>query len=134
MRTNPAQNRASAYERDLHATPAPYPAWHNYYRADPIKVPESVAAAAAIAPPDLAHAFFAGLPRKPEATDLRVRVPLLVIWGMRDPYLLPSQLDGMEVYASDLTIRRIDDAGHLPMQSHPRVVRDALRAFLARPA
>ena len=43
--SNPAQIRASQYEREFHAAPAPYPRWYNYYRADPIKVPASIAEA-----------------------------------------------------------------------------------------
>jgi epoxide hydrolase 4 len=132
VRENPAQNRASQYERELHAAAAPYPRWYNYYRADPIKVPASVADSAAMPVPDLAAHFFAGVAKPPESTGLRVGVPTLVIWGMRDPALLPGQLDGLEAYAADLTVRRIADAGHYPMRSHPELVNEAIRDFLRR--
>jgi pimeloyl-ACP methyl ester carboxylesterase len=37
--------------------------------------------------------------------------PTLVIWGMRDRYLLPVQLDGLAALVPELTVVRID-AGH----------------------
>jgi pimeloyl-ACP methyl ester carboxylesterase len=132
VRENPAQNRASQYERDLHTAVAPYPRWYNYYRADPIKVPASVADSAAMPVPDLAAHFFTGVAKPPEGTRLNVGVPTLVIWGMRDPAMLPGQLDGLDVYAPNLTVRRIADAGHYPMRSHPELVNEAIRDFLRR--
>ena len=130
VRESPAQNRASQYERDFHAAAAPYPPWYNYYRADPIKVPASVAESAAMPVPDLAAHFFAGVARPPATTSLRVAVPTLVIWGMRDDAMLPGQLDGLEAYVADLTVRRIADAGHYPMRSHPDLVNAAIGDFL----
>ena len=41
---------------------------------------------------------------------LRVRVPTLVIWGMRDSAILPGSLRGLEDYVQDLTVVPIDDA------------------------
>ena len=72
--------------------------------------------------PDLSAHFFAGVARPPEATSLRVRVPTLVIWGMRDEALLPGSLDGLDEYVEDLKIVRIADAGHLPMRTHAGAV------------
>jgi pimeloyl-ACP methyl ester carboxylesterase len=132
VRESPAQNRASQYERDFHGAAAPYPPWHNYYRADPIKVPASVAESAAMPVPDLAAHFFAGAAKPPVTTSLRVAVPTLVIWGMRDHAMLPGQLDGLEAYVADLTVRRIADAGHYPMRSHPDLVNQAIGDFRRR--
>src|SRR5262245_51819492 len=132
VRENPAQNRASQYERDLHTAPAPYPHHYNYYRADPIKVPASVADSAAMPVPDLAAHYLTGVVKPPESTSLRVGVPTLVIWGMRDDGMLPGLLDGLEAYVADLTVRRIPDAGHVPMSSHPDLVNQAIRDFLRR--
>ena len=53
VRTNPAQIRASQYERAFHTAAPPYPRWYNYYRADPIKVPSSIAEGAPVGIPDL---------------------------------------------------------------------------------
>jgi pimeloyl-ACP methyl ester carboxylesterase len=133
VRTNPAQIMASQYEREFNAATKPYPVWYNYYRADPIKVPASLEEGAANRAPDLAADFFSGLGTPPATTSLQVKVPTLVIWGMRDPSLLPQQLDGLDAYAPDLTVVRIEDGGHYPMRSHPELVNQAIRAFMQRP-
>jgi pimeloyl-ACP methyl ester carboxylesterase len=132
MRTNPAQIEAQQYEREIHTAAPPYPRWYNYYRADPIKVPPSIAESAAMGMPDLPGHFFAGVGTPPAATSLRLSVPTLVIWGMSDPGMLPGLLVGLEEYVQDLTVVRIDDAGHYPMLSHPAQVNDAIRNFVRR--
>ena len=133
LRTNPAQINASQYEREFNTATGPHPVWYNYYRADPIKVPASLEKGIAKEAPDLAAHFFSGVATPPAATSLRVKVPTLVIWGMLDPYILPHQLDGLDAYAPDLTVVRIEDAGHYPMRSHPELVNQAIRAFCRRP-
>jgi epoxide hydrolase 4 len=132
VRTNAPQIRASQYERTFHSSAAPYPRWHDYYRADPIKVPASIEEARAMAMPDLSAHFFADVARPPATASLRVRVPTLVIWGMGDPALLSGSLDGLEEYVQDLTVVRIDDAGHYPMRSHPDRVNHAIWNFVHR--
>ena len=94
IRNSPAQIQASQYERDYYTAVAPYPAWYNYYRADPIKVPSSISDAAQTEMPDLAARFFADVAEPPASTSLRVDVPTLVLWGMQDPVCLPGLLDG----------------------------------------
>ena len=132
VRHNPAQNLASQYERANNSTPSPYPAWYNYYRADPIKVPPSIEDAAKMELPDLPQHFFAGVAEPPATTSLRVNVPTLVLWGMQDPALLPGQLDGLDDYAPNAVIVRIADSGHYPMRSHPALVNRAIREFIER--
>jgi pimeloyl-ACP methyl ester carboxylesterase len=130
LRNSPAQIQASQYERDYNVAIAPYPAWYNYYRADPIKVPSSISDAAQTEMLDLAAAFFADVAEPPATTSLRVDVPTLVLWGMQDPVCLPGQLDRLRDYAPNAIVVRIDDAGHLPMQSHPILVNRSIRDFL----
>jgi pimeloyl-ACP methyl ester carboxylesterase len=130
IRTSAAQIQASQYEREYSSAVAPYPSWYNYYRADPIKVPSSIADAAQMEMPDLAARFFADAAKPPATTSLRVQVPTLVLWGMQDPVCLPGQLNGLHDYAPNATVVRIDDAGHRPMQSHPMLVNRAIRDFL----
>src|SRR6195256_4263731 len=65
VRNSAAQIQASQYERDRNSAIAPYPSWYNYYRADPIKVPSSIAEAAQMETPDLAARFFAGVTEPP---------------------------------------------------------------------
>jgi len=131
IRRNAAQIQASQYERAFHDAAPPYPAWYNYYRADPIKVPASLEDAMRMPEPDLAAHFFRDVANPPVSRSLRVTVPTLVIWGLTDPYTLPGQLNGLEEYAEQLTVLRIADAGHYPMQSHPRLVNQSIRKFLA---
>ena len=64
---------------------------------------------------------------------MRVRVPTLVIWGMRDERYFPDR-SGLDEYVQDLSVVRIDDAGHTPMRSHPGAVNQAIRDFLGGPA
>ncbi|MGH6709360.1 MAG: alpha/beta fold hydrolase [Bradyrhizobium sp.] len=132
LRNNATQIQASQYERDYYNAVAPYPAWYNYYRADPIKVPASIADAKQTEAPDLAARFFADVAEAPATRSLRVDVPTLVLWGMQDPACLPGQLDGLHDHAPNATVVRIADAGHLPMQSHPALVNRAIRDFLRR--
>src|SRR5262249_11062052 len=129
---NPAQIEASQYERSFHTSTPPYPRWHNYYRADPIKVPSSITESATMGTPDLAAHFFARVVRPPLVTSLRLGVPTLAIWGLSDPAMLPGLLDGLEEYVHDLTIVRINDAGHYPMRSHTATVNHAIRNFVRR--
>jgi len=132
VRRSAAQIQASQYEREYNNAVAPYPSWYNYARADPIKVPSSLAEAAQMETPDLAGRFFAGVAEPPVTNSLRVDVPTLVLWGMQDPVCLPGQLDNLHDYAPNATVVRIEDAGHRPMQSHPALVNRAIRDFLRR--
>src|SRR4029077_2313661 len=119
-------------ERDRNSAVPPYPAWYNYYRADPIKVPSSLSDAAQMEMPDLAAQFFDDVAEHPATTSLRVDVPTLVLWGMQDPACLPGQLDNLHDYAPNAIVVRIEDGGHRPMQSHPMLVNRAIRDFLRR--
>ena len=111
VRNNAAQIQALQYERDYNTAAAPYPSWYNYYRADPIKVPASIADVARMGVPDLAAAFFADVTEPPAKTSLRVDVPTLVLWGMQDRELLPGLLDGLNDHAPNAIVVRIEDAG-----------------------
>ncbi|HVL79949.1 MAG TPA: alpha/beta hydrolase, partial [Sphingomicrobium sp.] len=61
----------------------------------------------------------------------KIRVPTLVVWGMRDKALLPVQLDGLDRLVEDLEIVRLPDAGHFAPWEAPDAVADPLRRFLA---
>ena len=62
--------------------------------------------------------------------DTTVRVPTLVIWGERDTALLPGNLDGLERYVPDLTIRRIPDGSHWVIHEQPALVNRLIRDFI----
>ncbi|MGY6709610.1 MAG: alpha/beta fold hydrolase [Rhizobiaceae bacterium] len=90
----------------------------NWYRASPILVPEP--GTEAIMPPELSKG------------DFTLPMPHLVLWGEADQALLPSTIDGLGRYASDLTIRRFADASHWILHEKPADVAQAMRDFLQR--
>jgi pimeloyl-ACP methyl ester carboxylesterase len=48
--------------------------------------------------------------------------PTLVIWGLRDTALLPSQLDGLEALVPDLTVVKVDAGHFVPWENAPAVI------------
>jgi pimeloyl-ACP methyl ester carboxylesterase len=67
---------------------------------------------------------------KLDPRDFVVRVPTLVIWGMRDDFLLPSLLDGLDECVPDLRIERIPEGTHWVIHEQPERVNALIRAFL----
>jgi pimeloyl-ACP methyl ester carboxylesterase len=66
-----------------------------------------------------------------DAGQFHVRVPTLVIWGERDEALLPGNLDGLETFVEDLRVRRVPDATHWIVHERPQVVNALIREFVA---
>ena len=60
-----------------------------------------------------------------------VTQPTLVIWGMGDKALLPVQLEGLGALIPDLTVVRVEDAGHFVPWEKPEAVNAAMRDWLA---
>jgi len=60
----------------------------------------------------------------------KIRIPTLVVWGMRDKALLPVQLDGLDELVDDLLLVRLADAGHFAPWEAPDDVASALGDFL----
>ncbi|RYD68499.1 MAG: alpha/beta hydrolase [Sphingomonadales bacterium] len=87
----------------------------NWYRASAIVVP------AMDETPD--RPAFLDAPFPP------LRMPVLVIWGMRDTALLPVQLEGLDALIPDLSIVKVD-AGHFVPWEKPQPVTDAIREWL----
>ncbi|MDP8981432.1 MAG: alpha/beta hydrolase [Acidobacteriota bacterium] len=86
------------------------------------------------------RAMKAGPPAPGESTEnrmaidparLMVKVPTLVIWGEKDTALLPGNLDGLDQFVPDLTIRRIPEGTHWVVHEKPDEVNRHIRAFLA---
>ena len=96
--------------------PGALTAMFNWYRATPMRVP-----AMDETPPRPAYL---------DAPFPVLTMPVLIIWGMKDPALLPCQLDGLDAFVADLTIARID-CGHFTPWEAPEAVNIALRDFLA---
>jgi len=89
----------------------------NYYRASRVGPPSG---------DEQARTF------EPGARSMDVRVPTLMIWGERDVALTPGNLDGLDAYVPDLTIRRIADGTHWVVHEQPALGNGAIREFIAR--
>jgi pimeloyl-ACP methyl ester carboxylesterase len=89
----------------------------NWYRASNLVVPKPGEEAKA---PLWTHAPFPAL-----------RMPTLVVWGMKDPALLPVQLEGLDGLVKDLRIVRSETASHFITWEEPGTVTKAMREFLA---
>ncbi|CAB1080416.1 Epoxide hydrolase (EC [Olavius algarvensis Delta 1 endosymbiont] len=92
----------------------------NYYRASPLYPPTS--------PED--EAQIKGILDLPPEM-LAVRAPTLVIWGEQDHALLTGNLDGLEDYVDDLTVKRIPDGSHWVIHEQPDRVNALIREFLS---
>lgn len=66
-----------------------------------------------------------------DTASLTVRVPTLVIWGERDTALTPANLEGLEEFVPDLTLRRVPGANHWVIHQQPDLVNRYIREFLA---
>ncbi len=111
----------SEAERDAYLSqwgePGALTAMLNWYRASNITVPE---------PGEKAHQ-----PLWTHAPFPKLKMPVLVIWGLKDKALLPIQLDGLEALVEDLRIVTEPDAGHFIPWEKPEVVTSAIRTFIA---
>jgi pimeloyl-ACP methyl ester carboxylesterase len=63
---------------------------------------------------------------------LTVKVPTLVIWGEADTALTLNNLDGLDRYVPQLTLRRIPGASHWVIHEKPDVLNGLIREFLQR--
>ena len=63
-----------------------------------------------------------------------LQMPVLVIWGLRDTALRPSQLVGLAPLVPDMTLVKIAEAGHFVTWEAPGEVNAAIRAFLPKRA
>jgi pimeloyl-ACP methyl ester carboxylesterase len=72
----------------------------------------------------------AGMGPPSRGGDLIVRVPTLVIWGEKDPYLLTGNLDGLSEFVPNLTVKRIPDATHWVVHEKPALVNRYIREFI----
>ena len=113
--TVPLDERAR-YIADWSA-PGAMTAMLNWYRASQMVVPAPGEAA------EIPTWVSRGVPR--------LQIPVLVVWGMKDRALLPTQLSGLDELCADLTIVRLADAGHFAPWEAPQAVAETLAPFLA---
>ena len=95
----------------------------NYYRASGIGPPAP--GQATDAKVDQALVSF-GL----DPSRSMVKVPTLVIWGEKDTALLTSNLEGLEKFVPQLTVKRIPEGTHWVIHEKPAEVSGYIREFL----
>lgn len=61
-----------------------------------------------------------------------IDLPTLVIWGLLDQALAKQNLDGLENFATDLTIVRLEQSGHFVHQDDPQRVTGEILGWLQR--
>jgi epoxide hydrolase 4 len=62
--------------------------------------------------------------------SLMVKVPTLVIWGEKDTALLTGNLEGLDKYVPQLTIKRIPEGTHWVIHEEPALVNQYIREFI----
>jgi pimeloyl-ACP methyl ester carboxylesterase len=95
----------------------------NYYRAARVGPPAPASAGG----DDSGSGNFAVDP-----TKLIVKAPTLVIWGEKDTALLTGNLEGLDQFVPDLTIKRIPDGSHWVIHERPDEVDGYIREFINR--
>lgn len=58
------------------------------------------------------------------------RVPVLIVWGMKDGAFQPYHLERWQSLLPHAAVVRIDEAGHWPHEEEPQRVVEAIRPFL----
>ena len=98
----------------------------NYYRASRVGPPAPQTG-------DASGAGDSALPGNfgPDPTRFMVKVPTLVIWGEKDTALLTGNLDGLEEFVPQLTIKRIPDGSHWVIHEKPAEVNGYIREFIS---
>lgn len=88
---------------------------------------------AALAAPEALTAalnYYRAALRSPSRRPVPTRVPALVLWGDRDPFLVPSLTHGLEAWVENLEVIRFPAAGHWLHLEQPDRVNEHLLAFL----
>jgi pimeloyl-ACP methyl ester carboxylesterase len=91
----------------------------NYYRASPLYPPASKKDEEQIG-------SVLNLPKE----MFEIKVPTLVIWGEQDRALLTGNLDGLEEYIEDLTVKKIPGGSHWVIHEQPELVNTLIRDFI----
>jgi pimeloyl-ACP methyl ester carboxylesterase len=92
----------------------------NYYRA------------ARIGPPASGTGDAPKSDTPPAAAQFMVKVPTLVIWGEKDTALLTSNLEGLDQFVPQLTIKRIPEGSHWVIHERPAEVNGYMRDFFRK--
>jgi pimeloyl-ACP methyl ester carboxylesterase/creatinine amidohydrolase/Fe(II)-dependent formamide hydrolase-like protein len=63
---------------------------------------------------------------------LTVKVPTLVIWGEKDTALLTGNLEGLDKFVPQLTIKRLPNGSHWVIHEEPELVNQYIREFIKK--
>lgn len=82
---------------------------------------------------DIEHALAGGVSSLPDlgAASGRIEAPTLVLWGDLDGSFVAANLDGLQRWVPQLTLRRFEDAGHWLPREHPDTVAGAMLDFFS---
>ncbi|HKV04135.1 MAG TPA: alpha/beta hydrolase [Candidatus Acidoferrales bacterium] len=94
----------------------------NYYRASRVGPPAPAQTASEIG---ASVTNFASDP-----SQLMVKVPTLVIWGEKDTALTVHNLEGLDQYVPQLTVKRVPDGSHWVIHEKPAEVNGYIRDFI----
>ncbi|MGJ3649411.1 alpha/beta fold hydrolase [Sphingomonas sp. GlSt437] len=108
-------NAERAVYIDQWSQPGALTGMYNWYRASSIIVPAM--------DEDPPRPAFLSRPFPP------MQMPVLMIWGLADTALRPSQLEGIEALVPDLTLVKVD-AGHFVTWEVPEAVNEAIGQWL----
>lgn len=62
----------------------------------------------------------------------RLEAPTLIVWGRRDGWVPPEAAERFRARFPEARLEWIEEAGHNPMETHPREFHDRLLGFLAK--
>jgi pimeloyl-ACP methyl ester carboxylesterase len=94
----------------------------NYYRANRVGPPASGQSSDASEAPQGSFGV--------DPSKLAVKVATLVIWGEKDTALLTGNLDGLDQFVPQLTIKRIPEGTHWVIHEKPAEVNGYIREFI----
>ncbi|MEJ2277048.1 MAG: alpha/beta hydrolase [Candidatus Lokiarchaeota archaeon] len=57
-------------------------------------------------------------------------MPTLVIFGMKDMFVMPVVLEGLEEYVEDLEIFKVENGSHWVMHDEPKLVNSKIKSFI----
>jgi len=90
----------------------------NYYRAGGLR------------PPSQGEDISELASEQSEANPVMINVPTLVIWGEKDIALTVHNLEGLDEFIPDLTIKRIPEGSHWVINEQPGKVNTLIRKFI----
>ena len=67
-----------------------------------------------------------------DLSSMVVRVPTLVVWGEKDTALLTGNLEGLDEFVDNLTIKRVPDGTHWVVHEEPALVNGYIREFISQ--